>query len=122
MIPALFMQFGAACKGGDFLFFPTWYKYLDGVNDSNGVCSPKITSLSDLWLIVAAVIEILIRVSALAAVGFVIYGGFQYLTSQGEPEKTSAARKTIINALVGLIISLFAAAAVNFVAGSVASS
>ena len=122
MITTAFTYFGAACKGGDFLFFPTWYKYLNGVNDANGLCSPQLTKLSDVWLILAAVIEIFMRVAALAAVGFVMYGGFQYLTSQGEPDKTSAARKTIVNALVGLTISIFATVAVNFVAGSVKSS
>jgi hypothetical protein len=116
----LIQYFGITpCKGGDFLFFPTWYKYLDGTPDANGLCTPKITGINDLWLIVAAIIEILLRVAALAAIGFIIYGGFEYLTSQGEPDKTTRARGTIINALVGLVIAISAAAIVNFIAGSI---
>ena len=75
----LLTQFGAAndpCKGGGFLFFPTWYKYLPGNIDPNGLCTPQLTSINDIWLIVAAVIEILLRLTALVAVGFIIYGGF----------------------------------------------
>jgi len=111
-------QFGAACPGGGFLGFPTWYKYLNGVT-TNGACAPQVSGLNDIWLIVAAVIEILLRVAALAAVGFIIYGGFQYITSQAEPSKTTEARGTIINALVGLVIAIMATAIVGFIARSI---
>lgn len=108
---------GCAYKGGTFLGFPTWYHYLPGIQDTAGNCTPSVTSLSDIWLIVAAVIEILLRVAALAAIVMVIYGAVEYLTSQGEPEKTSRARSTIINALVGLVIAVVAAALVTYIAG-----
>lgn len=116
----IIQNFGAACLGGDFLGFPKWYKYLNGITDpKTHLCSPELSSINDIYLIVAAVIEMLLRIGTLMAVGFVIYGGIQYITSQGEPDKTSKARVTIINALVGLAISLVAAAAVAFFAGSV---
>ena len=112
--------FGAVCPGGDFLGFPKWYKYLNGVNDpTSHLCSPQLSSINDIYLIVAAIIEMLLRIGTLLAVGFVIYGGIQYITSQGEPDKTSKARSTIINALIGLAISLTAAAAVSFFAGRI---
>lgn len=107
-----------SCSGGDFLFFPTWYKYLPGKIDSNGLCSPQLNSISDVWLIVAAVIEILLRVAAVAAVIMVIYGGVHYIVSQGEPDDTNKARSTIINALIGLLLSVMAAAFINFIARS----
>jgi ABC-type Fe3+ transport system permease subunit len=97
-----------------FLGFPTWYEYLKGTCDS-----PTITSINDVWLIVAAIIEILLRIAGMAAVAFVMYGGFQYLTSQAEPDAVNKARQTIINALVGLAIAILAATLVNFVAGSI---
>lgn len=114
MIQAL-QIFGAACSGGDFFGFPKWYKYLSRAAD----CSPQLSSINDVYLIIGAIIEMLLRIAALLAVGFVIYGGIQYITSQGEPDKTSQARSTIINALIGLAISLTAAAAVTFVAGRI---
>lgn len=116
----LFIHFAKSCPGGDFLIFPKWYKYLEGTTDPiTGVCGPTLNGLNDVWLIVAAVIEILLRVAAIIAVGMVIYGGVTYITSQGEPDKTNRARSTIINALVGLLLAVMAAAVVNFVARSI---
>ncbi len=47
-------------KTGNILIFPHWYEFLQGVNDGAGGCIPKITALSDIWLIVAAAIDILL--------------------------------------------------------------
>lgn len=121
---------GSSCdfsKTSSFLGFPTWYEYLPGMqvlsnaSDPNSavVCTPQLTSLNDVWLIAAAVIEILLRVAAIVAVGFVIYGGVQYITSQGEPDKTSRALQTIISAFVGLAISVLAAVTIGFIARSI---
>jgi ABC-type Fe3+ transport system permease subunit len=121
MMPGIFSGFAAACGGGSFLGFPHWYEYLQcqtiSIKGQPTTYAPQLTKLTDVWLIVAAVVEILLRIGALAAVVFVIYGGFQYMTSQGEPDKTSHARDTIVNALIGLTISVMAAAIVGFVAG-----
>jgi hypothetical protein len=114
------LQFAAACtpgQGGTFLGFPTWYKYLDGETKA-GKCSPIIDFAEhpqQIAAILLAVVEILLRVGGLVAIAFVIMGGFRYLTSQGEPENTASARKTIINALVGLIITIFATVIVRFI-------
>ena len=113
----IFSHFAAPCTGGSFLGFPKWYKYVDGYGVNGGGCAPQVTHLSDVWLIVAAFIEILLRIGALLAVIFVIYGGIQYITSQGEPNKTNQARQTVINALVGLVISIGATTLVTFLAG-----
>lgn len=60
--------------------------------------------------------EALIQIAGFVAVGFVIYGGFLFLTSSGQPEKAAAARKTIINALVGAVVAGSAVLLVNLVA------
>ncbi len=119
MIGPSIAYFAVDCsKGGNFLGFPTWYHYLQST-EVNGLCSPQITGLSDVWLIVAAVIEILLRVAAIVAVIFIIYGGVSYIMSQGEPDKTSRARATITDALIGLMIAVASAAIVSFIAGSI---
>lgn len=114
----LFFAATNSCTVGNFLIFPTWYKYLSA-DVANGVCSPKIENINDVWLIVAAIIEIMLRVAAIAAVAYIIYGAVNYVISQGEPDKTKQARMTIINALVGLIVAILATAIVSFLAGSV---
>lgn len=125
-----FMQIFAAAGGqcdpadGAYKFFrlTPWYQYLTGKYDELGVCIPQIivetspgVERNDIWLIVLAIIDSLLKVSALVAIGFVIYGGIQFTISQGEPDKTNEARNTIINALVGMVIALTAAMIVSFI-------
>ncbi len=96
-----------------FLGLPKWYAYLP----LNSDCSPKLTTLSDIWLIVAAITEILLRLAALVAVIMVVVGGVRYIVSQGDPNATKQALGTIINALIGLLLSVAAATIVAFIAG-----
>jgi len=99
---------------GSFLGFPNWYQFLP-VNSSDG--SPEFSSISDVWLIVAAVIDILLRIAAIVAIFVVIYGGIQFITSGGDPQKAASARTTVTNALIGLVIAVTAATLVTFLAG-----
>lgn len=46
-----------------------------------------------------------------------MYGGFQYLISQGEADKIAGARKTILNAIIGLAIAMLATGIVAFIGG-----
>jgi len=112
---------------GYFLGLPAWYAYLDiGLedNDKCAVIGPKDPSTGSLdWqkaipLIALAILELMLRLSGTVAVVFVLYGGFKYITSQGEPEKTKTSRQTITNSLIGLVISIVAAAAVSFIANT----
>lgn len=116
-------RFAAACPtgaGGSFLGIPPWYKYLDG-EDIGGKCVPKLdlaNNPQNVAKIGLALVEIALRIGGLVAVAFVIYGGFQFILSQGEPDKAASARRTIINALVGLVIAIMATVIVSFIAGS----
>lgn len=49
---------------------------------------------------------------------FIVIGGFRYILSTGDPAAAAQARKTIIYALVGLMVSVSAFAIVRFVIGS----
>lgn len=115
-------------KGSTFLGFPTWYKYLnpsfieardtvvgDKVLKTVSQCNLNANFPEDLGKVGLAIVEILLRLGGLIAVAFVVYGGFKYITSQGEPDKTKNARQTIINSMIGLVISIIATAAVAFI-------
>jgi hypothetical protein len=65
-----------------------------------------------------AVSEILLRLASIIAVGFIIFGGFKYITSQGEPDRAKDARSTIINSLIGLAVTIVAASVVAFIGRS----
>lgn len=99
-----------------FLGLPTWYKYLKGVSTQYG-CSPVLNKLSQIWLIGLAALEIMLRLAAVLAVVFVLYGGIKLMTSQGEPGDTKEARDTITNALIGLVVAVSASAVISFIAG-----
>lgn len=49
------------------------------------------------------------------AVIFIIVGGVNYMTSQGDPSKITKGKKIMITGIVGLIICVIAFAIVNFV-------
>lgn len=104
----------AACGDttSNILALPNWYRNLpcDGA-------SPKFTDINQVWVVVANIVEIMLRLGGLIAVGFIIYGGISYIISQGNPERITQAKDTIVNAVVGLVIAVMATALVSFIAG-----
>ncbi len=118
MMSHLFNLIASGCSfnGGAFLTLPHWYQYLDG-STVNGACVPVVHKLTDIWLILLAVIDMLLQLVAFIAIVIVIYGGVQLLSSQGQPDRVARARTTIINALVGVAISISAASLIAFLVG-----
>lgn len=103
-----------ACGGG-FLGFPHWYTHLPG----SGSCQPRLTSLNQIWVIVLNIVDIMIRLAGVVAVGMIIWGGFKYIKSQAEPGELTQAKNIIINAVIGLVLVIAAVAIVEFAAGSI---
>ena len=101
-----------------FLGIPAWYKYLETTNDDSGRCSPQVDGLDSLLPIGLAVLEALIRLAGLVAVIMIFFAGFKFITSQGNPDAAAAARKTAINALIGLVIVVLATSIISFIGNS----
>jgi hypothetical protein len=59
--------------------------------------------------------DILLTIIGYAAVLFVLVGGFNVLFSGGDPGKVSRGKTTIGNALLGVVIAMFASSGVRFV-------
>ena len=114
---SLFSAAPPVCKE-TFFGLKTWYHYLK----VDGTCSivdfqflPTASDgRSDFLLILLALVDDLLRVAGLVAIGFVIYGGILYVTSQGSPDQTQKAQSTIQNALIGLVVAILAVAFVSF--------
>lgn len=107
-----------------FLTFPAWYKGLlrsdCTMKSPSQLGGDEETKLSRyIWRIVLNVLEIALQVVGYAAVAYLIYGGYKYLVSTGSPDKITAARKTIQNALIGLILSFMSVAIVATIAGRI---
>ena len=60
----------------------------------------------------------LVLVGIIAAI-FLIYGGIQYITAGGDENKAEEGKKTILYAIIGLLIIGLAAAIVNFVVSAI---
>lgn len=94
------------------LGFPAWYNGLQC--DEFG---PQITKLNDIWIIVLNMIRWMLGIAAYAAALFIIWGGFKYIKSQGDPSAIANAKNTIFQAVGGLVIALVANLVVAYVAG-----
>ena len=68
---------------------------------------------SDMTNFVQTTLGYITAVGSVAAIFFVVKGGLQYMTSTGSPEGIESAKKTIKNALLGLLIILSASFVVN---------
>lgn len=108
----------SACADPSLLGIPAWYK---GLQDGDcNVKKPEQTpdGLRNFIIKIALnVIQAALVIVGYVAAFFVIKGGFLYIMSQGEPSGIESAKKSITNALIGLIIALLSAAIVNAVAG-----
>jgi hypothetical protein len=83
---------------------------LEGVGDTIGVGS------ADLKSTVIKIIQWVLGLLGLIAVIMIMYGVFGALTSSGNEDKMAFAKKTIIAAVIGLVVVLLAWAIVFFVA------
>ena len=54
--------------------------------------------------------------SGVVALFLIIFGGFRFMTSGGDPKAVEGARKTIIWAIIGLVVVLLSFAIVAFIA------
>ena len=64
---------------------------------------------------VRSLVNILLLAAGMVAVIYLIIGGYQYVTASGNAEQAAAARTTILNALIGLLVIFASFAIVNFV-------
>ncbi len=88
----------------------------DGVEAARGTDVPSVL-LGDGGAVTTVVNTMLFIVGFLSVI-MLIWGGLRYIISGGNATAVTAAKNTILYAIVGLIIAIFAYAIVNFVIGS----
>ncbi len=116
----------AQCQQRGFFGLTPWWGYMPNAA-IDGNCDVKCfnvlkqktnndcgTTNSDIPGVLLAIIDDLLRIAGLVAVGFVLVGAFQYVASRGNPERTAGAQSAIINALVGLVIAMAAVGFISF--------
>lgn len=96
--PAFAESFSGSCR--DFLGLTSW---------DCGVNIDSEESLqSGIWTIVANVVADVTIIASYLVVGYVIYGGYLYIFSSGDPGKVATAKKTLSQAFIGLAIAMSA--------------
>ena len=107
-------------KKGRILTLKPWY---DGLTEDN--CSIKDpgsdadSQANFIWKIVLNIVDDLLQLIGYTTVGYIMYGGFLMMTSNGAPDKAAHGRKTIMSAAIGLVIALASVALVNFISSKI---
>lgn len=101
---------GQLCEGANLSFGgsdkPCQIHNADGTQQA---AADKATNL------IAQIINLVSIVVGIIAVFMVLYGGFRFLTSAGNPESTKVAKNAILYAIIGLVIVALAQVIVKFV-------
>lgn len=108
-----------------FLGIPPWYRGLTtNETASNQEDCSKMKSPSEaggignyITTIVLNIIEAGLFIVGYISVAFILYGGFLFMTGGGNPGQIEKGRKSIMNASIGLLLSIGAIAITNFIFG-----
>jgi len=109
-----------------FLAIPPWYRGL--TKDEAGTCaivSPNEVAggLQGFIIKIALnVIQIGLVIAGWIALFFILYGGFLFITGGSNASQIEKARKSILNAVIGLVISMGAIAITNLAFGALVGS
>lgn len=115
-----------------FLLFKPWYYGItkDNPGDPKNSCAIKSPSEMGgkdtqenlqryIWTIVLNVVEDMLIAVGYICVGFIMFGGFKYMRSTGDPGIMSEGKTIITNAIIGLMIAILSVAIVNVIAGNI---
>jgi hypothetical protein len=95
------------------------YSIMEGVNAARGSNVPA--TLFGGTGIITTIINTMLFIAGALSVIMIIFGGLRYVTSAGNSSNVTAAKNTVMYAIIGLIVAFLAYAAVNFVLGAVES-
>lgn len=107
-------------------FFPAWYDGIYCVNDKGvgTVASPGAAGFGDntatrfgTWASIIAmnVVRLIMMIVGYTSIAFIIWGGFKFMINGDNSAGTVSARKTIQNAVIGLVLSMSSVAIVTFI-------
>ncbi len=80
-----------------------------------------LNSSQSLPELIANVIRLMLLFAGAIAVVFVIIGGYQYLTSGGNEEAAEKGKKTLINAIIGVVVIILAYVIINVIVNLVST-
>lgn len=75
----------------------------------------EIATLGCLPIVIKNVINWALIFAGVVALVLIIYAGFKFVTSKGDPQGVDDAKKTLTYAIIGLIVILFSFAILNLI-------
>lgn len=84
-------------------------------NENSVYCKNKGSGETQVNGIIKTIVEVLLMAVGAISIIMIVIGGILFALSSGDAQKAAKARSTILYAVVGLIVSIFASAIVNFV-------
>ncbi len=109
----------AVCGQDSYIGFPTWYKGLTCDDEGTVVIEKGDAGFNQMWTIVLNFVGMLVVAIGYVAAGFFMWGGFNYIISTGDPGKVAAAKNTLLNSIIGLVIALASVGILDFVQKSI---
>lgn len=106
MVPVMALGIAAVAPAGE-----VQAQVLEGLQKTQQAGGAK----ADADTLITNVINFLLMAIAVVSVIMLIIGGFKYVTSNGDSNSVTAAKNTIMYAIIGLVIAIFAYAIVAFV-------
>lgn len=84
-------------------------------SDNSVYCQNKDKGEGQVNGIIKTIVEVLLTAVGAISIIMIVIGGILFALSSGDAQKAAKARSTVLYAVVGLAVSLFASAIVNFV-------
>ena len=84
-------------------------------NKNSVYCQNKDSGEGQVNGIITTIVGVLLMAVGAISIIMIVIGGILFALSSGDAQKAAKARNTILYAVVGLIVSVFASAIVNFV-------
>ena len=83
--------------------------------DKSVYCQNRGSGETQVNGIIKTIVEVLLTAVGAISIIMIVIGGIMFALSSGDAQKAAKARNTVLYAVVGLAVSLFASAIVNFV-------
>ncbi len=87
----------------------------DPTNSKNEVVAKGVATLECIPAVVRLAIDWLFIFAGIAALFFIFFAGFKFMTSGGDPKQVEGARKTLTFAIIGLVVILLSFAVINLI-------
>jgi hypothetical protein len=91
----------------------------EGNNSQSAICNPQTSGdtnpISGEDGILLKATKLIAYISGAAAIIIILVGSIQFITAGGDANKAAGARRTVLNAAIGLVVIVAAASLITFV-------